>query len=79
MTGENAIFWPHYVVGAPNGTSIQADMEKMSNVFDKSWEPAMSVTVFLSVTVSVFVFLTMFVTGNLGTGKNYKNLKNLKF
>ena len=40
----------------------------MSNVFDKSWEPAVSVTVslfvtvFVSVSVTVFVFVTVSVT-----------------
>ena len=43
--------------------------KKMSNVFDKSWEPAVSVTVslfvFVSVTVSVSVSLSVTVTVSL--------------
>ena len=36
----------------------------MSNVFDKSWEPAASVTVSLSVSVTVFVTVTVSVLNN---------------
>ena len=34
----------------------------MSNVFDKSWEPAVSVTVSLFAFAFVFVFVTVIVT-----------------
>ena len=37
----------------------------MSNVFDKSWEPAVSVTVTLSVTVTVSVSLSVTVSVTL--------------
>ena len=51
-------------------SSNMAKNLKMSNVFDKSWEPAVSVTVSLfvtvfvavSVSVTVFVFAFVFVT-----------------
>ena len=39
--------------------------KKMSNVFDKSWEPALSVTVSLFVSVTVTVSLSVTVTVSL--------------